>query len=394
MEIEKDKTPYQKIDVALVLIIILLATVSLIAIYSIQPSLPAKLQNVNFVGKQVVWYVIGFIAIGVTMIIDFDRFKNFSWYLYGFGIILLLGLEILGPSKIAPEINGAISWYVLPVIGNFQPAELMKIFLIILLSQIIAKHNEIYPDNRTIQEDFLLLGKLVGTTMVPLLLILKQPDLGTAIVIAAILGSLLLVSGIRWRILLGTAAAVIAMLGLLVFIYFSNPDFIKTYILKEHQMNRFYGWLAPHEFSSNYGFQLVKSLLAIGSGELQGKGLMNGQVYFPEAHTDFIFAVIGEQFGFIGASIVISLFFLLIYRMIHTALESHDPYGSYLCTGVIGMITFQVFQNIGMTIQLMPITGITLPFISYGGSSLLTSMIAVGVVLNVRSRTRKYMFGN
>jgi len=193
--------------------------------------------------------------------------------------------------------------------------------------------------------------------MVPLLLILKQPDLGTAIVIAAILGSLLLVSGIRWRILLGSAVAVIAMLGLLVFIYFSNPDFIKTYILKEHQMNRFYGWLAPHEFSSNYGFQLVKSLLAIGSGELQGKGLMNGQVYFP-------------------------------------ALESHDPYGSYLCTGVIGMITFQVFQNIGMTIQLMPITGITLPFISYGGSSLLTSMIAVGVVLNVRSRTRKYMFGS
>lgn len=394
MEIEKDKTPYQKIDVALVLVIILLATVSLIAIYSIQPSLPAKLQNVNFVGKQVVWYMIGFIAIGVTMIIDFDRFKNFSWYLYGFGIILLLGLEILGPSKIAPEINGAISWYVLPVIGNFQPAELMKIFLIILLSQIIAKHNEIYPDNRTIEEDFLLLGKLVGTTIVPLLLILKQPDLGTAIVISAILGSLLLVSGIRWRILLATAAAVIAMIGLLVFIYFSNPDFIKTYILKEHQMNRFYGWLAPHEFSSNYGFQLVKSLLAIGSGELQGKGLMNGQVYFPEAHTDFIFAVIGEQFGFIGASVVISLFFLLIYRMIHTALESHDPYGSYLCTGVIGMITFQVFQNIGMTIQLMPITGITLPFISYGGSSLLTSMIAVGVVLNVRSRTRKYMFGN
>lgn len=394
METEKDKTPYQKIDVALVLIVLLLGTVSLFAIYSIQPSLPAKLQNVNFVGKQVVWYIIGFSAIGVTMIIDFDRFKNFSWYLYGFGLILLLGLEILGPSKIAPEINGAISWYVLPVLGNFQPAELMKIFLIILLSQIIAKHNEIYPDNRTIREDFVLLGKLVGTTMVPLLLILKQPDLGTAIVIAAILGSLLLVSGIRWRILLGLVASAIAGIGLLVFIYLKNPEFITDYILEEHQMNRFYGWLAPHEFSSNYGFQLVKALLAIGSGQMQGKGLMQGQVYFPEAHTDFIFAVIGEQFGFIGASIVISLFFLLIYRMIHTALESHDPYGSYLCTGVIGMITFQVFQNIGMTIQLMPITGITLPFISYGGSSLLTSMIAVGIVLNVRSRTRKYMFGN
>ncbi|WP_374724144.1 FtsW/RodA/SpoVE family cell cycle protein [Calidifontibacillus erzurumensis] len=394
MESEKEKAPYQKIDVALIIIVLLLGTFSLIAIYSIQPSLPAKLQNYNFVGKQVLWYFIGFIAIALTMIIDFDRFKNFSWYLYGFGLILLLGLEVLGPSKIAPVINGAVSWYVLPVVGNLQPAELMKIFLIILLSQVIVKHNETYPDDRTIREDLILLGKILGITAVPLLLILKQPDLGTAIVISAIVGSLLIVSGIKWRVLAGIAVSGLLMIGLLVFIYFVNPDFIKTYVLKEHQLNRFYGWLAPHEFASNYGFQLVKSLLAIGSGQLQGKGLMNGQVYFPEAHTDFIFAVIGEQFGFIGASIVVSLFFLLIYRMIHTALESHDPYGSYLCTGVIGMITFQVFQNIGMTIQLMPITGITLPFISYGGSSLLTSMIAVGIVLNVRSRTRKYMFGN
>ncbi|HHW39040.1 MAG TPA: rod shape-determining protein RodA [Bacillales bacterium] len=394
MEIEKDKTPYQKIDVALVFIVILLGAVSLIAIYSIQPSLPAKLQNINFVVKQVEWYLIGFVAIAVTMIIDFDRFKNFSWYLYGIGLVLLLGLEVLGPSKIAPYINGAVSWYDLPGIGNFQPAELMKIFLIILLSQIIANHNEMYPDNRTIREDFILLGKLVGTTAPPLLLILKQPDLGTSIVVASILGSLLLVSGIRWRILFALAASVIGMIGLLVFIYFKNPEFITSYVLEAHQMNRFYGWLAPHEFASSYGFQLLKAMLAIGSGQLHGKGLSNGQVYFPEAHTDFIFAVIGEQFGFIGASVVISLFFLLIYRMIHTALESHDPYGSYLCTGVIGMITFQVFENIGMTIQLMPITGITLPFISYGGSSLLTSMIAVGIVLNVRSRTRKYMFGS
>lgn len=394
MEIEKDKTPYQKIDITLVLIVLALGLFSVIAIYSIQPSLPAKLQNVNFVGKQVMWYVIGFIAIGLTMIIDFDRFKNFSWYLYGFGLILLLGLEVLGPSKLAPDINGAVSWYVLPVIGNFQPAELMKIFLIILLSEIIVKHNETYPDHRTLREDFVLLGKLLAVTAPPLLLILKQPDLGTAIVVAAVLGSLLLVSGIRWRIIFGLAASVVAFIGLLVFIYFKSPEFITTYVLKAHQMNRFYGWLAPHEFASSYGFQLVKAMLAIGSGQLEGKGLFNGQVYFPEAQTDFIFAVIGEQFGFIGASILISLFFLLVYRMIHTALESHDPYGSYLCTGVIGMITFQVFENIGMTIQLMPITGITLPFISYGGSSLLTTMISVGIVLNVRSRTRKYMFGS
>ncbi len=125
---------------------------------------------------------------------------------------------------------------------------------------------------------------------------------------------------------------------------------------------------------------------------MQGKGWENGQVYFPEPHTDFIFTNVAEQFGFLGASVIITLFFLLIFRMIHIALESNDPFGSYICAGTIGMFTFQVFQNIGMTIGLLPITGITLPLMSYGGSSLLTYMIAIGFVLNVRSRTKIFMF--
>lgn len=133
-------------------------------------------------------------------------------------------------------------------------------------------------------------------------------------------------------------------------------------------------------------------MTAIGSGQLYGKGLNENTVYLPEAHTDFIFAVIGEQFGFIGTSIVVAIYFMLIYRIIHTAIESNDPFGTYLCVGIVGMFTFQIFQNIGMTIGLLPITGIPLPFISYGGSSLLTSMLTIGLVLNVASRTRKYMF--
>jgi cell division protein FtsW (lipid II flippase) len=179
-----------------------------------------------------------------------------------------------------------------------------------------------------------------------------------------------------------------------VFIFFTFPDFFNKYILdtNSYKLDRVYGWLNPYEYSSDIGFQLIKSLLAIGSGELYGKGYQQLEVYLPEGHTDFIFAIISEQFGFIGGSIVISLFFLLIYRMIHIALESNDPFGSFLCTGVIGMITFQVFQNVGMTVGLLPITGLPLPFISYGGSSLATYMIAIGIVLNVRSRTRKYMF--
>jgi cell division protein FtsW (lipid II flippase) len=182
------------------------------------------------------------------------------------------------------------------------------------------------------------------------------------------------------------------LIASLVYTFFAFPVFFREHILDEYQLNRFYGWLAPYEYSNAQGFQLIKSLLAIGSGELSGKGFMNTEVFLPESHTDFIFAVIAEQFGFIGASVVISLFFLLIYRMIHIALECNDPYGSYLCAGIIGMMTFQVFQNIGMTIGLLPITGLPLPFVSYGGSSLATYMLAIGIILNVRSRTKKFLF--
>lgn len=133
-------------------------------------------------------------------------------------------------------------------------------------------------------------------------------------------------------------------------------------------------------------------MLAIGSGQLFGKGIANIQVNVPERHTDMIFTAISEQFGFIGASIVIALFFLLIYRLIHVAILSNDKYGSYLVTGIIGLFTYQVFQNIGMSIQLLPITGLPLPFLSYGGSSTLTYLLAIGIVLNVHSRTRKFMF--
>lgn len=390
---EKDKPPYQQIDGWLIFIVFLLAGASILAIYSAQPSLPANIQNVNFAGKQLTWYAIGTVAVICTLIIDFDRFKLISWYLYGLGILMLIGLPVLEPfTDIVRPINGAVSWYSIPKLGNIQPSELMKIFLIIVLSQIIVQHNKAYPV-RTIREDLLLLGKIFAASIVPLVLVFTQPDFGTAMVFSAIIIFLLIVSGIKWRLLFGLFTGFSLFGAFLFYIYITFPAFFKEYILQEYQLRRFYGWLSPHD-NPDWGFQLLRSLLAIGSGQLDGKGFMQGQVYMPEAHTDFIFAVIGEQFGFIGASIVISLFFLLVYRMIHTALESHDPFGSYLCAGVIGMITFQVFQNIGMTIQLMPITGIPLPFVSYGGSSLLTYMIAVGIVLNVRSRTKKFMFGN
>ncbi|MFC4320624.1 FtsW/RodA/SpoVE family cell cycle protein [Litchfieldia salsa] len=385
---EKETSLQQKFDYTMVFILFLMAIVSCVALKSAQPTLPEKLQNINFIGLQLRWYVIGIIAVAGTMVLDFDRFKMISWYLYGFGMLLLLGLYFEIPGTTTTK--GATSWYTIPG-GTFQPSELMKIFMIIVLSKIIADHREKYPVN-TVKDDFLLLGKIALTSLPPLYLLKEQPDMGMIMVYSAIVASLLIVSGIKWRIILSFLSVALLSISTVVYIYFAFPNFFHTYIMKEYQLNRFYGWLKPEEYSSGQGFQLLRSLLAIGSGELKGKGYQNSEVTLPEGHTDFIFAVFSEQFGFVGASIVISLFFLLIYRMIHTALESHDPFGSYLCAGVIGMITFQVFQNIGMTIGLLPITGLPLPFISYGGSSLATYMIAIGIVLNVRSRTKKFMF--
>ncbi|KEK24798.1 FtsW/RodA/SpoVE family cell cycle protein [Bacillus gaemokensis] len=384
----KDKNSQYRIDYILILILLAIGTVSCFAIASAQPSLPPLLQNVNFVLKQIQWYIIGTIAIIAIMIIDFDRYKQIAWYLYGAAMLLLIGLELKIPGAVT--IKGATAWYRLPGIGNFQPSEIMKLFLIIVVGRIIVNHNEKYPF-RSPREDLILLGKIFGASLPPLLLIAKEPDLGNTMVISAMLAAMILVSGIRWRFILGLTTLVIAAGSALTYIYFAHTAFFKEHILKEYQLDRFYGWLAPYEYETQ-GYQLRQAVLATGSGELHGKGWENGQVYFPEPHTDFIFTNIAEQFGFLGASVVISLFFLLIYRMIHIALESNDPFGSYLCAGTIGMFTFQVFQNIGMTIGLLPITGITLPLMSYGGSSLLTYMIAIGFILNVRSRTKTFMF--
>ncbi|MEH7381677.1 FtsW/RodA/SpoVE family cell cycle protein [Bacillus sp. JJ1533] len=388
----KENTP-QKIDYTLLFILFLMAIVSAIAIQSAQPFLPEKLKNINFAAQQLQWYVIGIVAIIGTMVIDFDRFKMISWYLYGFGMVLLFGLFVekyIVDIPFATMVKGATSWYNFGF-ASFQPSELMKIIIIIVLSKIIADHREKYPIN-TVRDDLLLIGKILLASAPPIGFLVLQPDMGMTMVFMSIIATMILVAGIKWRIIFAAIFSAVFAISLGVFLYFNFPDFFFKYIIKDYQMNRFYGWLAPFETAGNEGHQLVRSLLAIGSGQLRGKGFQESEVTIPEGHTDFIFAVVAEQFGFIGTSIIISLFFLLIYRMIHIALESHDPYGSYLCAGVIGMITFQVFQNVGMTVGILPITGLPLPFISYGGSSLATYMIAIGIVLNVRSRTKKFMF--
>ncbi|MGM9987284.1 MAG: FtsW/RodA/SpoVE family cell cycle protein, partial [Bacillaceae bacterium] len=267
----KNQSNRFQIDFVLICILLALATFSVIAISGAQPSLPEKLQGINFASKQAFWFVCGSIMIVIMMVIDYDRYKQIVWYLYGFGMLLLLGLELNVPGAL--EANGAVAWYELPVLGNFQPSEPMKIVMILLIAKIISEHNEQRPI-RTLKDDFWLISKVAMVVLPPLLLIARQPDLGHVMVISAITATMLMVSGIRWRIIIIALLSFIGLIALAVFVYFAFPEFIAANI-KSYQLDRFYGWLAPYEYPTQ-GFQLIYSLLAIGSGQLVGKGYLEG----------------------------------------------------------------------------------------------------------------------
>lgn len=382
------KQSTSRIDFNLVLILMLLCIASCISIYSAQST--GQYQE-NFFLKQIVWYCVGIMIIASVITLDSDQLKKISWYAYGFGLFLLAFL-IVAPDSIAPVINGAKSWYKVPGLGSLQPSEFVKVFIILALSRVIVEHHHKYIV-KTIQTDFLLLLKLGGVTMVPLLFVMQQPDLGTSLVFLAILLGMIFISGITWRILVPIFSSAVVLISVIFYFVLWQPEILEKYLgVKEYQFGRIYSWIDPYNFQSSAGYQLVRSLLAIGSGETSGKGFGTREVYLPESHSDFIFSIVGEEFGFIGASILISLFFLLIYHITKVGMETKNDFYTYVCVGVISMLTFHVFQNIGMTIGLLPITGIPLPFISYGGSSLMGNMLAIGLIFSIRYHHKKYMF--
>ncbi|MCL6570397.1 MAG: rod shape-determining protein RodA [Bacillus sp. (in: Bacteria)] len=381
----------ERFDWTLTLLLFLFFLVSCAAIYSAQAS--GQYGGKNFLVMQIFWYVAGAFIISISIFIDGYQYKRLSWYLYGFGLLLLIAVYI-APESIAPIRNGAKSWFIIPKIGSIQPSEFVKTFLILALSRVIASHHENHPE-KSLKADFLLLLKLGITTAVPLGLIMLQPDLGTGLVILSILTGLILVSGISWKIILPIYSAGAALAALVFYLVIQKPELLEKYLhVQTYQFNRIYAWLDPTNHATSSSYHLMKSLSAIGSGLITGKGFSNREVYIPEAHTDFIFSVIGEEYGFVGGSIVIGLFFLLIYHLIRTSLDTNDPFNTYVCTGIISVITFHVFQNIGMTIQVLPITGIPLPFISYGGSSLMGNMFAMGLVYSIRYHHKTYMFSS
>ncbi|WP_203334202.1 FtsW/RodA/SpoVE family cell cycle protein [Planococcus beigongshangi] len=389
---QTNKSFADRIDWSLAFILFLFFVVSLVAISSAQTS---GQYLTNFVPKQGLFYIISIVMIGVLMYFEPEQYKKMAYYLYGAGILLLLLLMLApdGPGQIGRPINGAKAWFHTPFV-NIQPAEFMKTFYILGLAKMISSHHEKFA-LKTTKTDLWLLGKIGILLMIPLAFILQQPDMGTALVFIAITLAIIVVAGISWKIILPSFGSVALLGGTLLWMALYMQDFLSNTLgIGQYAFARIYTWLDPYSYADGEGYNLIAALNAIGSGEVFGKGYQGREVYVPENHTDFIFTVISEDFGFIGASAVIILFFMLIYHLTKITLQLKDTFSTYVCAGIIAMITFHVFQNIGMTIQLLPITGIPLPFISYGGSSLIGNMLAIGIVFSLKFHHKTYMFGN
>lgn len=343
--------------------------ISLVSIYSAETILS---YNNHFFIKQIIWYSLGIVLIFLLTKIDNKIIYKYSIYLYILGNILLLLLLFFGN-----EVNNARCWFMIPYIGSFQPSEFMKIILIIVLSKTTSEFNQKY-NSPTIKEEFIFLLKILGIVAIPSILTFLEPDTGVVLIYALITIFILFISGIRIRWFVLLFSAIILSIGIILGIYFLNKDlFIKIlgtdFFLR---VDRLLDW------SNKSGYQLENGLIAIGSGGLLGHGFNHTPIYFPEPQTDFIFAVFSSNFGFIGSLILLILILFFDLNLINLA-KSSNLINKYIIAGILGMLVYQQFQNIGMTLGIIPITGITLPFISYGGSSLLSYMIIIALTLNI-----------
>lgn len=328
----------------------------------------------RFVIVQSVALVLGIIGICVLMVLDYEYLSGVSLYLSGICLLMLLLVLIPGIGKME---NGARSWFVIGPL-SLQPAEIAKIVFIIFFAKMLSEND--YNINRP---GTVLI--LLACIAVPVLLILLQPDFGTAAVFMFIAAVMLFAAGISWKYIVGAVGVLAAVAPVAWF-----------FLLEEYQKNRIINLFNPENDPSGSGYHVLQSKLAVGSGRIFGSGLYKGSSQLnnllPERHTDFIYAVVCEELGMIGGILVIILMSAIIIRCIYIGINARNPLGTYVCTGVAAMLIFQTFENIGMCIGIFPVTGITLPFFSYGGSSLVTTLLAIGLVINVKYRSRLINF--
>ena len=319
------------------------------------------------------------LAHGARAIGEFDPDALFDYRALRAYAPILYGLSLLGLvaviSPLGSTINGSHSWIVLPAGFSVQPSEFAKVGLVLAMAMLLSEKRDAEDNPRDV--DVML---ALGLAAPPALLVLMQPDLGTLMVLAVLVFGVIAVSGAPRRWLVGLLAALVVVSVLVV----------RLHVLKQYQLNRFLAFLDPTRDPQGAGFNVRQAKIAIGSGGLTGQGLFHGYQtqgrFVPENQTDFVFTVAGEELGFIGAMVIVALLVLVMWRALRIALQAEDMFGRLVAVGVVCWFAFQSFENIGMCIGIMPVTGLPLPFVSYGGSSMFANMMAVGLLQNVHMR--------
>jgi rod shape determining protein RodA len=327
-----------------------------------------------YLKRHVINIVIGLTLAWGTTIIDYRLLRAYTPFIWGFGVLGLIFVLIPG---VGSDINGAKAWIRLPAGFQIQPAEIAKISIIIGISMLLSErtHNSDAPSNQDVL-------KALAVAALPILLILLQPDMGTVFIISASVVTILAVSGAptRW------------VVGLILLAVIGGFVATKAGVISDYQVKRLQSFVDPNADAQGAGYQLRQARITVGSGGLIGTGLFNGPQtngrFVPEQQTDFIFTVAGEETGFLGSGVIILLLLTILMRAFGIARRSTDPYGTLVCTGVIAWFAFQIFENVGMTLGLMPMTGVPLPFLSYGGSSMFANLIGFGLLQNVHASHR------
>lgn len=364
------KLSLKSIEWSILICAVILVAIGCVALYS--ATLNTGLDELK---KQLIWLVISIPIMIAFIVIDYDLIIKTSPIIYGVMLVLLIAVLFTKP------INGATSWFMIGAV-SLQPAEFAKIFVILTLSFTVAKIQE--KGKEEISKVWKLAICLL-VVVIPVLLIIKQPDYGTALAFVVATIFILFVSGIDKKYIIITILTIIIGVPLLYF-----------FVLPNHAKTRIDVFLNPDLDPRGSGYNIIQSKLAIGSGQLLGMGVKQGNQtqlgYLYPKTTDFIFSVIGEEMGFIIAGLVILLYMIMITKTIYIAKTAKDDKGSYVAIGIAGIFAFHMVENIGMTMGLLPITGVPLPFVSYGGSSLLTNLILIGLLMNISGRRKKALF--
>ena len=367
-----------KVEMSILLPIMIFFIVSVISIYSTRRLLGVEFQNLYL--KQIIWYLIGIVLAYSTMALGNKFLYNNAYIFYIIGVLSLVLVLFFGIT-----VNNATCWFKIPFLGTIQPSEFMKIFLIITLSRMIGDFNE-NNKNPDVSDELKFILKVLVIVFIPSVLTFIEPDTGAVIMYLIITFVMLFVGGFRKRWFIFTIGIGVLLLGLFLTIYFLNQDlFIDIFGTSFfYRMDRITNW------SSSSGLQLRNSMIAIGSSGIVGHGINKTPIYFPEMQTDFIFAVFASNTGFIGAISLIIVMIFFDITLIGYVNKTTNEIDKYAIGGIIGVLLFQQVYNISMTIGLLPIMGITLPFISYGGSSLLSYMLLLGIIFNVSNESLRF----